>query len=69
MFEVLTPANSARITMNDNLGRAPPETWIIGREAASVAWALLAYARKHKIRAGQVGYSVVYDDSKQREKQ
>lgn len=48
--------------MNDNLGRVPPETWIIGREAASVAWALLAYARKHKIRASQVGYSVVYEE-------
>lgn len=59
--------------MNDNMaaakkyGRepAPPETWIIGRSAKSVAWALLSYALKHAIPVNDVGYSLVYDDSKE----
>ena len=69
MFEIITPENSAKITMNDNLNDAkrhsgnpvPPETWIVGRDPRAIAWAVFSYARKHGIAASQVGYSLVFD--------
>lgn len=64
MFDILTKANSARIALSDNLGRVLPEEWIIGRSAASVAWSVLSYAKTHGIGCNEVGYSVLYDDSK-----
>lgn len=68
-FEIMTPDNSAEITLNDNLddakrhsgAAAPSETWLIGRSPAAIWRAIVSYARKHGISPQQVGYSVKYD--------
>lgn len=65
MFEVLSPSNSATITMNDNAGVALPAKWIIGRDARAVAYAILSYAKINNIAPSRVGYSVLFDDSHQ----
>lgn len=66
MFEIVTPENSATITLNDNLDdakrysrvAAPPATWIIGRGAKAVGWAVFSYAKINGIPARDVGYKV-----------
>jgi hypothetical protein len=70
-FEVMTPENTAEITLNDNLddakrhsgAAAPTETWLIGRSPAAIWRAILAYAKKHGITPRQVGYAVKYSDA------
>lgn len=72
VFQIIDPSNSATITLNDNLNDAkrhsgkpaPVEQMIIGREPASVAFAVLSYAKRHGIDPRQVGYSITFDDGK-----
>lgn len=58
MFEVMSPENSQRITLNDNAGRAAPATWDIGVGVKAIAWAVLSYAKQNGIAPQDVGYSV-----------
>lgn len=78
MFEIMTPENSAEITLNDNGGTgtardftggklwagpvAPPARWIIGRGAKAVFYAVYSYAKMNNIPIERVGYSVRYTD-------
>jgi hypothetical protein len=58
LFEELTPLNSQMVTLNDNVGRVPPEEWLVSTGVRAIGWAVFAFARKHQIRACDVGYSV-----------
>jgi len=62
MFEVLTAENSQRITLNDNAGRAPTETWVTARGVKAIAWAVKAYAKRYRINPARVGYAVTIEE-------
>jgi len=55
-------AYTATITMTDNHGVVSPATWLIGRQARDVAYAIMSYARQNSIAPSRVGYSVIYQD-------
>lgn len=67
-FQIMSAANTAEITLNDNLDdakrhsreAAPTETWLIGRSAIAVALAVFSYAKKHGIPPRDVGHSIRY---------
>lgn len=58
MFAIMTPENSAVVTLNDNGGVAPPETILTGRGPNYTHYAIAGYARRHGIPGTRVGYSV-----------
>jgi hypothetical protein len=58
MFEIVTRDNSQHITLNDNLGRAPTEAFIIGRDVRSIWRVICGYADRHCIMRHRVGYAV-----------
>jgi hypothetical protein len=60
MFEVVTPENSATITLNDNSGRGNASArWVIANNPKAVWWAIKCYASQCGIELEHVGYSVV----------
>lgn len=58
MFEVMTSENTQSITLSDKSGYIPAEEWLIGKYEWSIPFAVLCFARKHKILPGRVQYSV-----------
>lgn len=56
-FAAITPANSQRIVMNDNLGRVPPEEWICASGPKATWFCVVSYAKKHNIDVRDVGYA------------
>ena len=56
-FAAVTPENSQRVTMNDNLGRVPPEEWICADGPKATWYCVICYAKKHNIDPRDVGYS------------
>jgi hypothetical protein len=58
MFQIMTADNTAHITLNDNLGRAPTEAMLIGNDAQATGWAIFGYAKRHHIPARDVGYAL-----------
>ena len=56
-FAVVTTENSQRVTMNDNLGRVPPEEWILASGSKATWWAIKSYAKKYNIDPRDVGYA------------
>jgi hypothetical protein len=58
MFEVLTGKNSATVTLNNNI-TGHSETVLTGRGPEFIAFAVLAFAKRHRIMVADVSYSVV----------
>ena len=58
LFEVCTLENTQHITINDSQGMVATEAMIIGQGTKAIAYAVLAYAHRHRIHPTRAQYSV-----------